>query len=70
MMNVDSRPAATATADTQRWAAEQTLRMHNEAPSNDRVTGVCARCQPGAGCPFLAWALTYIDGTRTVTLYQ
>lgn len=49
---------AVVSVETRRWAAEQVIRMHEEPPCEGRATGVCAQCEPGAGCPMLAWALS------------
>jgi hypothetical protein len=47
--------------ETIRWAAQRTIQQHEEPASEDRRTGVCARCKPGAGCALLGWALTVVD---------
>lgn len=58
-----------ALSGAEQWAAQRTVRMHTEPPSQSRATGRCARCLPAGGCPMLAWALALLDGSRTVALY-
>ena len=47
-----------------RWAAEQIIRMHAEAPPHTIEPGAevprCARCRPDGRCTLLTWARTVI----------
>jgi len=44
-----------------RWAAEQIIRMHVEAPPHTIEPGAdvpqCARCMPEGGCALLMWGM-------------
>jgi hypothetical protein len=43
-------------AGTVLWAAQQVVRMHEEAPTDYRATGSCNRCPPAGPRPLLTWA--------------
>ncbi|MDR7278949.1 hypothetical protein [Catenuloplanes atrovinosus] len=45
------------------WAAEQTVRQHEEPPNDARATGRCARCED-SGCGLLAWARVVLAADR------
>jgi len=57
-----------------RWAAEQIIRMHAEAPPHTIEPGAdvpqCGRCQPDRTCALLAWAravLVAVEGANGPT---
>jgi len=66
---LDQAPDGQATmrivgADAVRWAAEQTVRMHAEAPPHTIEPGAdvprCARCLDGR-CAMLTWAAAVLN---------
>jgi hypothetical protein len=38
------------------WAARRVVQQHEEPPSADRATGLCAQCPDDGTCPMLDWA--------------